>query len=147
MASQTDRSGDSQINVTSAPITEDERAVTREREEALRRPFPWLAGGGIVVLVGLAVVAAVTMGPAYAIPVGLIAVVAAVFVGMQRGAAAAKTRSYEGSSGTAREQAPADADDPIPDLGYDEHSQLGSTAELSDEESQSHADMESSSGQ
>ena len=137
---------DEQGSVTNAPISEDERAVTRERAEALRRPFPWLALAGALALAGLAVVAAFTAGAQYAIPFGVFAVLAALFVGVHRMLGQVKTQRYD-EPGKAQEQAAEDADDPVPHMGFDEESQLGQTAQLSDEEQASHADMERSTGQ
>ena len=93
--SHTDQSAGEQVNPTNAPISEDERAVTREREQALRRPFPWVAIGTLVVLAALAVVAALTAGAQFAIPVALVAVVGAIFVGVHRALAGAQTRHYD----------------------------------------------------
>lgn len=144
--SHTDQSAGDQVNPTNAPISEDERAVTREREQALRRPFPWIAIGTLVALAALALVAALTAGAQFAIPVALIAVVGAIFVGVHRALAAAQTRHYD-QPGREQDDAADDADDPVPTFGFDEESQMGSTAQLSDEESQSHADMDRSTGQ
>ncbi len=144
---RSDPSAGDLVNPTNAPISEDERQVTREREKALRRPFPWIAIGTLVVLAALAVVAALTAGAQFAIPVALVAVMGALFVGAHRMLAAAQTRHYDDQPGQAQDQAADDADDPVPTFGFDEQSQLGSTAELSDEESQSHADMDRSTGQ
>jgi hypothetical protein len=145
--SHTDQSAGDQVNPTNAPISEDERAVTREREKALRRPFPWIAIGTLLVLAALAVVAALTAGSQYAIPVALVAVVGALFVGGHRMLAATQTRHYDEEPGREQDEAADDADDPVPTFGFDEQSQMGSTAQLSDEESQSHADMDRSTGQ
>jgi len=146
-SARTDPSSEEQVNPTNAPITEDERAVTREREKALRRPFPWIAIGTLAVLAALAVVAAVTAGAQFAIPVALVAVIGVLFVGGHRILAATQTRHYDDQPGRAQDEAADDADDPVPTFGFDEKSQLGSTAELSDAESQSHADMDRSTGQ
>ena len=145
-SARSDPSSGEQVNPTNAPITEDERQVTRERDKALRRPFPWIAIGTLAVLAALAVVAALTMGSQYAIPVVLVAVIGALFVGGHRVLAAAQTRHYDDEPGREQDDAADDADDPVPTFGFDEQSQLGSTAELSDEESQSHADMDKSTG-
>ena len=86
------------------------------------------------------------MGGQYAIPVALVAVVGALFVGGHRMLAAKQTRHYDDQPGREQDDAADDAEDPVPTFGFDEQSQLGSTAELSDEESQSHADMDKSTG-
>jgi hypothetical protein len=74
-----------------------------------------------------------------------LAVVAAIFIATHRVLGHAQTRRY--ATGPAEEAAPEDARDPVPHLGYDEQSQLGSTAQLSDEEQAAHANMERSPGQ
>lgn len=143
-----DESGDSQVNVTGAPITEEERAEHREQSGPdMGKPFPWLALAGAVALVVLAVVAAVAVGAQYAIPVGIIALLAAGFLGAHRLTGLMKTRRYESASGPAQDEAASDGDDPIPHLGFDQESSLGDTAQMSDEEQASHADMNKSTGE
>jgi len=134
-----------QASPTNAPITEDERRDTRDRQSAERRPFPWAVGVGFTALAALAVVAGATAGWAYAIPFAVLAAVAATFVGSHWALGIAQTRRH--GQGPAREAAPDDARDPVPHMGYDEQSQLGATAQLSDEEQAAHADMERSSGE
>jgi hypothetical protein len=136
---------DRQASPTNAPITEEERRDTREGAGAQRRPFPWAVGIGFAVLAALAVVAGATAGWAYAIPVLVLAAVVAVFVGSHWALGVAQTRRY--GRGPAREAAPDDARDPVPHMGYDEQSQLGATAQLSDEEQAAHADMDRASGE
>ena len=130
---------------TNPPIREDERVVTREREAALRRPFPWVALGGVIVLVGVAAVAVLSAGGRYAISFAILAVVVAVFVGTPRVLGWMQTRRYE--TGRAEEKSAADGADSVPHLGFDEQSQLGATAQSSAEEDQAHTDMERSTGQ
>jgi hypothetical protein len=134
-----------QASPTNAPITEEERGDTRERVGVRHRPFPWAVGIGFVVLAALAVIAGATAGWAYAIPVLVLAAVVAVFVGSHWALGVAQTHRY--GRGPAREAAPDDARDPVPHMGYDEQSQLGATAQLSDEEQAAHADMERASGE
>jgi hypothetical protein len=135
-----------QAGLTNAPITEEERAADRDRAGAERRPFPWAVGLGFAALAVLAVVVGATAGWAYAIPVLVLAAVAAVFIGAHRAMGLAQSRRHGG--GGAREAAADDAGDPVPHMGFDEQSQLGSTAQLSDEDqAASHADMERASGE
>jgi hypothetical protein len=134
-----------QVSPTNAPISEEERQVDRERDRAARRPFPWALAGGFATLAVLGIVAGATAGWRYAIPFGVFAAVAAVFIATHHALGRAQTRRY--ATGPADEAAPDDARDPVPHLGYDEQSQLGSTAQLSDEEQAAHADMERSPGQ
>ena len=144
-SSATEQAGEQQVNITNAPITEDERQVTNEREAALRRPFPWLAMAGALALTVLAVVAGVKNGAQYAIPFAIFAVLAFGFVAVHRFMGRAQTRRYD--EGPAQEKAADDAEDPVPHFGFDEQSQLGQTAQLSDEEQAAHADMNKSTGQ
>jgi hypothetical protein len=143
----TSEAADRQVHPTNAPITEEERAVTREREEALRRPFPWLMVGGMLALAGVAVVAGAMAGWRYLIPFALLALIIGVFVGTHRLLGAMQTRRYSRGAGPAEEKAPSDEDDPVPHLGFDEKSQLGDTAQTSSEEDQAHADPGRSTGQ
>jgi hypothetical protein len=136
---------DRQTGLTNAPLTEEERAADRDRAGAERRPFPWALGLGFAGLAMLAVVAGATAGWAYAIPVLVLAAVMAVFLGSHRAMGIAQSRRHGG--GHARESAADDARDPVPHMGFDEQSQLGSTAQLSDEEQAAHADMERASGE
>ncbi len=135
-----------QANITTAPLTEDERQDDREREHDLGRPFPWLAVAAALVLLGLAIVAGLVVGWQYAIAVGVLALVILVFVGGHRALSLAETRRYD-SPGPAKDAAADDAGSPVPNVGFDEQSQLGSTAQLSDEEQAAHADMDRSTGQ
>jgi hypothetical protein len=130
---------------TNPPIREDDRVVTREREAALLRPFPWVALGGVIVLVAVAAVAVLSAGGRYAIPFAVLTLILAVFVGTHRVLGWMQTRRHE--TGRAEEKAAADSGDPIPHLGFDEQSQLGATAQSSAEEDQAHTDMERSTGQ
>ena len=136
-----------QVNVTNAPITEQERAETRSQERDLQRPFPWLAGAAVIALVVLALVAALTAGAQYAIPFGVIAALAALFLGTHRALGLMKTRRYSSESRPAEDVAADDGDDPLPHMGFDEESSLGDNAQLSSEEQMSHADMNKSTGQ
>jgi len=136
--------GPDPVNVTSAPIREEERGELAASSAPADRPFPWLMGAALVAIVALAIVAAVTVGAQYAIPFALIAVIVAVFVGTNRGLSLLSTRRH--GEGEDRDAQAADADDPVPSFGFDEESQLGQTSELSDEQQQSHADMERSPG-
>ena len=136
---------DRQASPTNAPITEEERGRAGGREDSVRRPFPWAVGIGFAALAALAIVAGATAGWAYAIPFLVLAVVAAIFVGSHWALGIAQTRRH--GRGPAREAAPDDAGDPVPHMGFDEQSQLGATAQLSDEEQAAHADMERSSGE
>ena len=138
---------DNQVNVTNAPITEEERAETRAEERNLNKPFPWLAGAAVIVLVVLAVVAALTAGAQYAIPFGVIALLAALFLIAHRTMGLMKTKRYESESRPAQDVAADDGSDPVPHLGFDQESSLGDNAQLSDEEQMSHADMNKSTGQ
>jgi hypothetical protein len=143
--SETMEARDRQASPTNAPISEEERQDTRDRVGARRRPFPWAVGIGFAALAALGVVAGATAGWAYAIPVLVLAAVAAVFIGAHWALGVAQNRRY--GRGRAREAAPDDARDPVPHMGYDEQSQVGATAQLSDEEQAAHADMERSSGE
>lgn len=143
--SETLEARDRQVSPTNAPVTEEEREVSREGEQVSRRPFPWAVGAGFVALVAVAVIAGATAGWAYAIPFAVLAGLAVIFVGTHRLLGLVRTERYR--SGPAEEAAPGDARDPLPHMGYDEHSQVGATAQLSDEEQAAHADMERSSGQ
>jgi hypothetical protein len=129
--------GSDQVNVTNAPIDERERGGGSEHA-SLRRPFPWAMGILAVALVALAVVAMVAVGAQYGIPFLVLALLFGIFFGTHRLLALRKTRSY---GGEAQDRSADDGDDPIPHFGFDEQSQLGQTAELSDAEQQSHADM------
>jgi hypothetical protein len=133
-----------QASPTNAPISEEERGADRDRAGGERRPFPWVALG-FAVLAVLAVVAGATAGWAYAIPVLALAAITAVFIGSHRAMGAAQSRRHGG--GPAAEAAADDAGDPVPHIGFDEQSQLGATAQLSDEEQAAHADMERASGE
>src|SRR5919198_3011051 len=93
------------VHPTNAPITEEERAVAREREEALRRPFPWLMLGATAVLVGVAIVAGASAGWGYLIPFGLLALVIGVFYGGHRLLGAIQARRYPGGARRAEEKA------------------------------------------
>ena len=143
--SETMEARDRQASPTSAPITEEERAADRDRAGAERRPFPWATAIGFAALAVLAVVVGATAGWAYAIPVLVLAAVAAVFVGSHRAMGIAQSRRH--GPGPEREAAADDARDPVPHMGFDEQSQLGATAQLSDEEQAAHADMERASGE
>jgi flagellar biosynthesis/type III secretory pathway M-ring protein FliF/YscJ len=136
-----------QVNVTNAPITEDERAETRAEESNLNQPFPWLAGAAVIALVVMAVVAALTAGAQYAIPFVVIAVLAAIFLAVHRTMGRMKTRRYDSESRPAQDVAAEDGSDPVPHLGFDQESSLGDNAQLSDEEQMSHADMNKSTGE
>ena len=135
------------MNVTSAPITEEERAETRAEQREVGKPFPWLAGAAVLALIALAVVAVVTAGAQYAIPFVIIAALGALFLATHRTLGMLKTRRYSADSRAAQDTSAADGDDPIPHLGFDQESSLGDSAQMSDEEQMSHADMNKSTGQ
>jgi nitrogen fixation-related uncharacterized protein len=148
-STETREARDRQVHPTNAPITEDERALDRERAEgeALRRPFPWLMMGAAAALVGVAIVAGAVAGWSYLIPFALLGLAIAIFVGGHRLLGAMQTRRYDRGAGPAEEKAPGDESDPVPHLGFDEKSQLGATAQTSGEEEQAHADAERSTGE
>jgi hypothetical protein len=133
-----------QASPTSDPISEEERQDTRDRVGPGRRTFPWAVGVGFAVLTAVAVVAGATAGWAYAIPVLVLGLAAAAFLGSVWALGRAQSRRYR--RGPAREAAADDAGDPVPHTGFDEQSELGATAELSDAEQAAHADMERSPG-
>jgi hypothetical protein len=135
---------DRQVHPTNPPITEEERVVTREREAALRRPFPWMTLAGTVTLVAVAVVAGATAGWNYTIPFAVLGLVIVLFVGGHRAVGLMKTRCRPGRP--REEKAPADERDAFPHLGFDERSNIGSTAQHSREE-QVPPEMERSTGQ
>lgn len=97
-----------QVHPTNAPIEESERIATREREKAMRTPFPWLMLVGTVVLVAVAVVAVTSAGPSFAIPIALIAVVIGIFFGAVRIAGGMRERSRDLPRGSANPHADLD---------------------------------------
>ena len=106
------------------------REVEREREgDADGRP-PGPASRvvplGLLVAVGLAILAWATLGAQYMIPVALITAILLGFWAFHLSLGRAKTRQY-GDQG--QDAAASDGDDPIPHLGFDTESELGATSE------------------
>ena len=134
------------VHVTNEPITEAERGRhASPTAMPADRPGPWLMLAGVVAIAALAIVAALTVGAQYAIPFVVLAFLISLFVGGNRALSARRTRAYP--EGRAKDTEATDHEDAIPSFGMDEDSQLGQTSELSDEQQQSHADMEKSTGQ
>lgn len=111
---------------------EQGRAVEREREgePAPRGLASRVIPLGLTVAVGLAILAWVTLGAQYMIPIALITAILLGFWAFHWSLGRAKTRQYgEG----AEDAAAADGDDPIPHLGFDSQSDLGDTQEQTEQ--------------
>jgi hypothetical protein len=113
--------------ITHEPVVEEER-----QSPAPSGPFPWAVAGVALAFAIAAVAAGVAAGAAYVIPFAVIGAIAVGFVVMQR--QLSRNRSD-------------DSDDPIPNIDFDQETELGATDEQSDAEGQAHADPERSTGQ
>jgi hypothetical protein len=108
--------------ITHAPIREEERGAgsgrTGERVDP-RDPQTYVWPFAAIVLVGLAVVAGLAAGWAYAIPFAVFAGVAAFFFLSQGALARLRQRRHGGVEG-ARRAVVQDSDEPIPSTDFGE---------------------------
>jgi hypothetical protein len=89
--------------ITHEPVVEEDRPTIADNE-GLRRPFPWIVVFTFAAIAGLALVAGLAAGWAYAIPFVVVAALVAAFIGALRG----------------RRTAPADSESAVPSIDLDE---------------------------
>jgi hypothetical protein len=143
-----DRRGDPAFagddRITHEPVIEQDRESPVPDSDTLRRPFPWAVIATVLVVLGVAIVAGASVGWQYAIPFAVLGALIGVFLGVHRAQGRMATVDYP--EGRAEDAAAADAENPVPHLGFDEETQLGASSEQSDAERAAHADVERSPG-
>lgn len=114
----------------------DDRAIVPDSERLGSERVPRTGGGGerseprwavgiaIVMVLAVAVVAVIAVGAQYAIPFVVLAALGLVFFGVHLSIGRSKTARY----GARAQDATADrGDDPVPHIGFDDSTALGST--------------------